>query len=139
MLTHCRLEDWGYRGHLNEKYCKKCEELAKSGNNCHFLSFKYPNGQICVATAGSPKVPYHVLSFPVKHVWDQQADSKLIDQSARQLMAIIEKNGFKKVVLPRPGCGNGRLKWEYVKRSISKILDDRVHVITQVDEAAERR
>jgi len=22
------LDTWGFRGHLNERYCKKCEELA---------------------------------------------------------------------------------------------------------------
>jgi hypothetical protein len=27
MLTHIPVDTWGFKSHLNEKYCKKCEEL----------------------------------------------------------------------------------------------------------------
>lgn len=30
MYTGCPLSSWGYRGHLNERYCKECEKLAGS-------------------------------------------------------------------------------------------------------------
>jgi hypothetical protein len=29
MLTNLRLSSWGTKSHLNERYCKKCEELSK--------------------------------------------------------------------------------------------------------------
>jgi len=29
MHTSIPLKTWGYKGHLNERYCKKCEELIK--------------------------------------------------------------------------------------------------------------
>lgn len=29
MVTHCTLDSWGFRGHLREKYCEKCEKLAR--------------------------------------------------------------------------------------------------------------
>ena len=28
MLTHVPIDTWGFRGHLRETYCRKCEELA---------------------------------------------------------------------------------------------------------------
>ena len=34
------------------------------------------------------------------------------------------------VVLPRPGCGNGRLDWFLVERTIAPWLDDRFVVVT---------
>lgn len=70
-----------------------------------------------------------IYSFPVKHHWRESASLDLIEQSAYELDAIINSNFT--VVLPRPGCGNGRLDWEInVKPLIAPILDDRFTVIT---------
>lgn len=77
-----------------------------------------------------------ILSFPVKHNWWEKADIVLIERSAKQLMDFlnncykeVEFTHIKKVVLVRPGCGNGKLKWEDVKLIIEPILDDRVLII----------
>jgi hypothetical protein len=61
---------------------------------------------------------YGLFTFPVKHSWEQPADLKLIAQSAEILAAMREDIGvdmIRDVYLPRPGCGNGKLKWEDVK------------------------
>jgi hypothetical protein len=50
-----------------------------------------------------------VVSFPVKHHWREAADLTLIARSALELAALTDKRGWAQVVLPRPGCGNGRL------------------------------
>jgi hypothetical protein len=76
-----------------------------------------------------------LLSFPVKHRWMEKADLELIRASAYQLEHIITEIEWGApdqlvVVLPRPGCGNGGLKWEDVKPVLEPILDDRFHVIT---------
>lgn len=73
----------------------------------------------------------YLVFFPVKHNWWEAADLKLIEQSANDLMKGIEHRGFKKVLLPRPGCGNGRLKWEDVKAVLEPILDERVTVVSK--------
>ncbi len=74
------------------------------------------------------------ITFPVKHVWYERADMALIERSSHQLMELLNESAFKpvfkKVLLPRPGCGNGQLKWDDVKPVIENILDDRVVVIT---------
>lgn len=84
-----------------------------------------------------------MFSFPVKHHWYQEADLALIRRSAAELLLavndlqeeIAEKGRSRchdpllRVVMPRPGCGNGRLKWADVKPLLAH-LDDRFKVIT---------
>lgn len=74
----------------------------------------------------------YFITFPVKHVWYEDADLTLIERSSHELMDALNEPGFKswkKILLPRPGCGNGHLKWKDVKPVIEPILDDRVIVI----------
>lgn len=70
-----------------------------------------------------------LLSFPVKHHWHKAADIDLIVRSAHELVHEAEARGWSKVYLPRPGCGNGKLDWPYVKHMIEDILDDRFIII----------
>jgi hypothetical protein len=70
-----------------------------------------------------------IFSFPVKHHWHEEADPELIRRSSEELLVAVE-TGPLTVVLPRPGCGNGRLKWSDVKPILEDILDDRFHVIS---------
>ena len=73
-----------------------------------------------------------IVSFPVKHHWRERADLKLINQSAIELISIIDRlsltYGSITVALPRPGCGNGKLRWEDVRSIIRTVLDDRFTV-----------
>ena len=78
-----------------------------------------------------PDLWNHVLSFPVKGHWKDDACPKLIERSAIELMAIVRAFDLKRVILPRPGCGNGGLAWEDVKGILGPILDDRVVVVTK--------
>ncbi len=78
-----------------------------------------------------------ILSFPVKHHWKQKADLELIERSAVELKAFVlgmesvhPAEEQLKIVMPRPGCGNGGLEWEEVKPVIENWLDDRFYVIT---------
>lgn len=74
---------------------------------------------------------YNIITFPVKRVWWDPADPKLIVQSAHELMSIINQHTIADdVYLPRPGCGNGQLNWDDVKPLIKPILSDRVTVIS---------
>jgi len=74
-----------------------------------------------------------MLTFPVKKYWWDKADLDLIAQSCRELVAITNEKKYTSVVLPRPGCGNGGRNWEKeVKPIVSKLLDDRFQVITNI-------
>lgn len=71
-----------------------------------------------------------LISFPVKHNWLEVADIELIHSSAIQLMKLIDKHELKSVLLPRPGCGNGKLMWEEVSPIIAEVLDERVVIVS---------
>lgn len=83
------------------------------------------NGNITqiLGTVGNCKI----IAFPVKHHWSQEADLELIEKSARKLVEITGEN--EKVLIPRPGCGNGKLDWKDVRPVLEEILDDRFYII----------
>lgn len=92
------------------------ELIAGNGNHVHILCME----------------PTLVLvSFPVKHEWNQPADLELIAQSAKELALLAGKMDWKAVLLPRPGCGNGHRTWDEVCPVIEPILDDRFTVTYQ--------
>lgn len=70
----------------------------------------------------------NLIAFPVKHRWHQMADLELIELSGHQLVDLVAIKGWSHVCLPRPGCGNGQLKWENVKPALY-MLDDRFEVV----------
>lgn len=115
---------------------------AVMGRGCAYeAKERYPDIQMdlgrCLTRAGNHvheliKIDNWVLlTFPVKHHWNDQADLDLICRSALELMRYLDHDeiGLKHVLLPRPGCGNGRLRWEDVRTVLYPILDDRVYVI----------
>jgi hypothetical protein len=61
--------------------------------------------------------------------WAVKANIKLIERSVRQLIKLTDRHGWKRVMLPRPGCGAGELDWQDVK-PLLRPLDDRFFVIT---------
>lgn len=73
---------------------------------------------------------YSVFIYPVKHKWDEIASKSLILAAAHVLFEQAKKNPSINFILPRPGCGNGNLKWHEVKELI-EFLPDNVYVITK--------
>lgn len=81
---------------------------------------------------GTPGEEEMIVVFPVKHNWWERADTELIKKSAERLK-LYATRWFKEYtfILPRPGCGNGGLRWEDV-RPLLEGLPDNVHVISPV-------
>lgn len=71
-----------------------------------------------------------IMTLPVKHIWNQPADPELIRRSLMAMVEKVDKLGLEKVVMPRPGCGNGQLSWDDIRPMCEEILDDRFTVIT---------
>lgn len=84
-------------------------KLRKQGNHVHLF----------------PDI--RIITFPVKHAWDQDADLALIERSVRELLQVLDPK--QRYVMPRPGCGNGRLGWNTV-RPLLEPLPHNVTVIT---------
>lgn len=71
-----------------------------------------------------------LLSFPTKQKWKEASSLELIKESAKELSAQFARakahySSRTKlvVILPRPGCNNGKLNWENVKEILEPILD----------------
>ena len=91
-------------------------QIKLHGNNTRVLRY----------VPGEPTI----VALPVKHHWYDKADMDLITKGAKRLVILADQHGWKTIVLPRPGCGNGHLKCEHVRPVLAPILDDRFHVIT---------
>jgi len=85
--------------------------LSKYGNHIHEINF---HDGIRSAT---------FLTFPVKHNWWEDADLVLIAQSVGELVDYTKSHPNLEIVMPRPGCGNGRLLWKNVKPFMTKLPD----------------
>lgn len=70
-----------------------------------------------------------LATLPVKHHWKERADLELIEKSIPLLVELVDRFGYQKVVVPRPGCGNGGLRWSEVRRVVLPLLDERFSVI----------
>lgn len=77
---------------------------------------------------GHPEV---LVCLPVKYAWPERADLKLILRGLRDLVEVADRRGWQRVVMPRPGCGNGKLDWErQVRPNIAPLLNDRFTVVS---------
>jgi len=99
--------------------------LKQLGNHVNILDFIiHPTPSECKC----PKYTY-IVAFPVKHMWYDNADLTLIEQSCKELVAMADRIGWQNVSLPRPGCMNGKLEWATVKPICEKYFDDRFTIV----------
>ena len=71
-------------------------------------------------------VPVHLITFPTKEHWRYPSKTRLIEQSAIQVLNIVNELWVDTIYLPPAGCGNGGLNWDtQVCPILSKWLDDR--------------
>ena len=71
-----------------------------------------------------------LVTFPTKENVARRSILPLIIRSTQELIEYADDYSWKKVVLPRPGCGLGGLSWEEVGPILSEMLDDRFTVVT---------
>lgn len=57
--------------------------------------------------------------------WKFKSSAALIGDSAAVLKSLADNQGWKRVVIPKPGCRNGELSWDVVKTVLEPLLDNR--------------
>lgn len=74
---------------------------------------------------------YGLFTFPVKHQWMEKADLDLIRASTEAFASQLLTSA--RYVMPRAGCGNGRLAWADVEPILAMLPDN----VTVVDYASD--
>lgn len=74
---------------------------------------------------------HNLFSFPTKHNWrNKYSDPVLIERSTNELVRLTDNfPNYRRILMTRPGCGNGELLWQDVKKIIQDILDDRFVIV----------
>lgn len=101
------------------------KKLKTSGNQAYDMgTYRMPDTGILA----------RVLTMPTKQDWKNDSDLNLIRQSATQLMNMVfhDPMSFDRIYMPRPGCTNGKRRWEDVKPVIEPILDDHFVIVTPI-------
>jgi hypothetical protein len=72
-----------------------------------------------------------IVSFPVETSPYNRPDPHLVERSSRELVVLADRLRWRRLVVPRPGCGGGGLEWADVRPILERHFDERFRVITQ--------
>jgi hypothetical protein len=81
-----------------------------------------------------------LIAFPTKHQFYEDSDPSLIETSVIQLVQKVEEfqlfnNPNARILIPRPGCNNGKLDWADVEPILRQYLVDSRYVIFNREES----
>lgn len=78
-----------------------------------------------------------LVSFPVEETPFSPPDRRLIRRSAEELRQLADRQGWQRIVVPRPGCGGGGLHWQEVRPLVADLFDERFIVVAAPDRGNE--
>jgi len=118
--------------YLNQ-YGNRVFDMGRMSNGMNLVTFPVKPSKGIANSSVTNVVKHMRKRFKHRDIvpgWAMVADISIIKRSARQLVELADKRGWKHVVLPRPGAGAGELEWNDVKPILESILDDRFYCIT---------
>ncbi len=89
----------------------------------------------CISRGGNQlyhNEEYNIITFPVKHKWQEDASLDLIRNSSSQLLALWKTKRLDEVYLPRVGCGNGNRDWQEVKPILDSYLESSSFILVSL-------
>lgn len=77
---------------------------------------------------------FKIITLPTKQAWWKPSELDFVELSIRRMAELVEEtplvvNPFVQIAMPKPGCGNGGLKWADVEPICDKYLDSRYVVV----------
>ena len=116
------------------------QKIIELGNCVHPLGItentvicSFPVKPITTTFNGTNVVKHMVSKFKIGEQvpgWAAIARKDIIQFSAQELVALADKYNWQTVVLPRPGCGAGELRWGKIEPLLQKYLDNRFTAVT---------
>jgi hypothetical protein len=73
----------------------------------------------------------HLVALQTKKHWRDNSSYYLVKSSLYRLQLIAVALNWKKVLMTRPGCGNGGLDWNEIKKQFINNNYDRFYVINK--------
>lgn len=76
-----------------------------------------------------------LITFPTKRHWQDDSTLELIELSCTELYYLIQfgikhlGNPFKRILIPRVGCGNGKLQWSEVKKILNSHFNGEPRIV----------
>jgi hypothetical protein len=94
------------------------EYIKQHGNRCFRMpkEFSFWDGS-------------RLVTMPTKDTPRRNSDISIIERSAMELVLMADKFDWQLIVMPRAGCGSGRLIWDDVRPILAELLDDRFVVL----------
>lgn len=117
------------------------EKIKKRGNQVNVLMkdfngkcvLSFPVKPASVISNGNNIVRHAKARFPLGSEvpgYLAKATEQIIVESAKQLRKIADAGPWKKILVPRPGCGAGELDWPEIRRLIAPYLDERFYIVS---------
>jgi hypothetical protein len=103
------------------------------GINIKYKIVAFPVKPTTARFNGNNAVRHMASKFTIGELipgWAAKAMPSIIENSAQELLTLANECNWQRIVLPRPGCGAGELKWSEIEPMLQNILDDRFEAIT---------